>query len=102
MPPSKEFKVIIAGGDVAGLTLANMLERFDIDYAILEAHNDIAPAVGVSIGMFPNGLRILDQIGCYEPIRKMHQEALKPTYMRRQDGKPFITFMDLSRHYEQR
>ncbi|KAK1726535.1 FAD binding domain-containing protein [Colletotrichum acutatum] len=31
------IKIIIVGGSVAGLSLANMLERFDIDYTILEA-----------------------------------------------------------------
>ncbi|KAM0281969.1 hypothetical protein ACHAO9_010450 [Fusarium lateritium] len=68
---SLEFKVIIAGGGIAGLTLANMLERFGLDYVLLESHSAIAPPVGASIGMFPNGLRILDQIGCYEPIKKL-------------------------------
>ncbi|KAJ4248440.1 hypothetical protein NW762_012777 [Fusarium torreyae] len=48
-----------------------MLEQFDLDYILLEAHSEIAPPVGASIGMFPNGLRILDQIVCYEPIREV-------------------------------
>ncbi|KAL0765485.1 hypothetical protein CaCOL14_012234 [Colletotrichum acutatum] len=55
------IKIIIVGGSVAGLSLANMLERFDIDYTILEAYSEIAPQVGASIGLLPNGLRILDQ-----------------------------------------
>ncbi|KAF2646007.1 putative monooxygenase [Massarina eburnea CBS 473.64] len=62
------FRVLIAGGGVAGLTLAIMLEKFDIDYILLEGHDDIAPAVGASIAMFPNGTRILDQLDCYEPL----------------------------------
>ncbi|KAH7144772.1 hypothetical protein DER46DRAFT_651354 [Fusarium sp. MPI-SDFR-AT-0072] len=62
------FKVIIVGGSVAGLSVANMLERFDIDYVLLEAYPHIAPQVGASIGILPNGFRILDQLGCFEPI----------------------------------
>ena len=62
------FKVIIVGGSVSGLSVANMLERFDIDYVLLEAYPTIAPQVGASIGILPNGFRILDQLGCYEPI----------------------------------
>ncbi|SCV54223.1 related to hydroxylase [Fusarium fujikuroi] len=62
------FKVIIVGGSVAGLSVANMLERFDIDYVLLEAYPQIAPQVGASIGILPNGFRILDQLGCFEPI----------------------------------
>ncbi|KAL3489582.1 hypothetical protein BJX62DRAFT_226497 [Aspergillus germanicus] len=45
-----------------------MLEKFDLDYILLESHSCIALAIGARIGMFPNGLRILDQIGCYKAI----------------------------------
>ncbi|KAF5622315.1 hydroxylase [Fusarium sp. NRRL 52700] len=62
------FRVIIVGGSVTGLSVANMLEKFDIDYVLLEAYPQIAPQVGASIGILPNGFRILDQLGCYEPI----------------------------------
>ena len=71
MASAEAFKVIIAGGGIAGLTLANMLEKFDIDYILLESYSSIAPAVGASIGLFPNGLRILDQLGLYEQIEEI-------------------------------
>lgn len=64
------LKIIIAGGSVTGLSLANMLEKLDIDYVILEAYPQIAPQVGASIGLISNGLRILDQLGCYERLRE--------------------------------
>ncbi|KAF7555017.1 hypothetical protein G7Z17_g2516 [Cylindrodendrum hubeiense] len=63
------FKVAIVGGSIAGLTLANLLDRLGIDFIVLEAYDKIAPQVGASIGWHPNGLRILDQIGCYEDMR---------------------------------
>ncbi|KAB8268882.1 hypothetical protein BDV30DRAFT_230298 [Aspergillus minisclerotigenes] len=63
---SKSFKVIIAGGSIAGLSLALMLEKNGIDFLVLEAYPSIAPQVGASIGLLPNGLRILDQLGCYD------------------------------------
>ncbi|KAK2923070.1 FAD-binding domain [Fusarium oxysporum f. sp. vasinfectum] len=37
------FRVIIVGGSVAGLSVANMLEQFGIDYVLLEAYTQIAP-----------------------------------------------------------
>ncbi|KXH54151.1 FAD binding domain-containing protein, partial [Colletotrichum salicis] len=41
------LKIIIGGGSVAHLTLANMLERFDgMGYTLLEAYPSIAPQVG--------------------------------------------------------
>ncbi|KAI5456632.1 hypothetical protein BGZ63DRAFT_434688 [Mariannaea sp. PMI_226] len=64
------LRVIIAGGGIAGLALANMLEKANIDYILLEAYSQIAPQVGASIALHPNGLRILDQLGCYEDILK--------------------------------
>ncbi|KAF2010913.1 FAD/NAD(P)-binding domain-containing protein [Aaosphaeria arxii CBS 175.79] len=64
-------KVIIVGGSISGLSLANMLEKFDIDYVLLEGHSTIAPQLGASLGLLPSGLRILDQLGCYERIQKI-------------------------------
>lgn len=58
------FRAIIVGGGVGGLTLANILEQLNIDYVLLEAYGDFTPEVGASIAMLPNGLQILDQIGC--------------------------------------
>lgn len=71
MKDRKNFKVIIAGGSVAGLSLANMLQKNGIDYLVLEAYPEIAPQVGASIGLIPHGLRVLDQLGVYEDIRKL-------------------------------
>ncbi|KAI9929711.1 hypothetical protein MW887_001187 [Aspergillus wentii] len=68
MSQTKNFRVVIVGGSIAGLTLAHSLERANIDYVVLEAYNDIAPQVGASIGVLPNGARILDQLGIYDDI----------------------------------
>jgi monoamine oxidase len=37
------LKVVIVGGSFSGLSLANMLERFDIDFVFLEGHSSIGP-----------------------------------------------------------
>lgn len=68
-PSKKDFKVIIAGGGIAGLTLANCLERAGISYTLLESRSSIAPQVGASIGILPNGARILDQLGIFDILR---------------------------------
>jgi hypothetical protein len=60
------FRVIISGGDIAGLSLANALQHAGLDYILLEARAVIVPQVGASIGMLPNGSRVLDQLGCYD------------------------------------
>ncbi|KAF7929356.1 uncharacterized protein EAE98_005274 [Botrytis deweyae] len=62
------FRVVIIGGSVAGLVLGNMLQLNEIDFIILEAYPAIAPQVGASIGLLPNGNRILDQLGLFDKI----------------------------------
>lgn len=62
------MRVVIVGGGIAGLTLANALQQANIDYVLLEGRAVIDPQVGASIGILPNGGRILDQLGCYDGI----------------------------------
>ena len=69
------FRVIIAGGGIAGLTLANALQVAGIDILLLEAHDEVAPKVGASIGMYPNGGRILDQLDAYDDILELSEPA---------------------------
>ncbi|RTE77942.1 hypothetical protein BHE90_007568 [Fusarium euwallaceae] len=99
------FKVIIVGGSVAGLSVANMLEQFDIDYILLEAYPHIAPQVGASIGILPNGFRILDQLGCFEPILDIAGECRYTLgSLRGPDGVPLTVSSEtsLSVHFEKR
>jgi 2-polyprenyl-6-methoxyphenol hydroxylase-like FAD-dependent oxidoreductase len=70
MAESRPFRVIIGGGGISGLTLANALEKANVDYLLLEGRDTIAPQVGASIGIFANGGRILDQLGCYDMLKE--------------------------------
>lgn len=49
---NSNFKVIIAGGGIGGLTLASALEKAGVDYVLLEKRN-IAPRLGTSITSLP-------------------------------------------------
>lgn len=62
--------VAIIGGGVAGLTLANILEQAGISFTLWESQSQIAPPAGASIGLMPNGLRILDQIGVIDKVEQ--------------------------------
>lgn len=90
------FKVIIAGGGVAGLLLANALERGGVDYVLLERRSEVAPHAGASICMIPNGCRILDQLGLYEPFLET-TVPVKWVYDRNNRGHPLAPRSDFTR-----
>lgn len=64
------YEVAIAGGGIAGVTLALIFEKLNISYILLEARNTLESDRGAGIGLQPNGLRILDQLGLIEEIEK--------------------------------
>lgn len=69
-PSGRPFKVIIAGGSVGGLTLANALEKAGIDFELLEKR-DVAPQLGQSILMMPCTNLVHEQLGIEKPIREI-------------------------------
>lgn len=71
--PQKPFRVIIVGGSVAGLTLANALERAGVDYVMLEKR-DVAPNKGQSILVMPCTALVFEQLG----IHKVLDEVCHP------------------------
>jgi 2-polyprenyl-6-methoxyphenol hydroxylase-like FAD-dependent oxidoreductase len=96
------FKVLIAGGSIAGLVLANMLEQLGIDFLVLEGYPEIAPQVGASIGFFPNGCRILDQIGCYDGVRAKLDEELMDLFYNSPEGVPLSLIKFAGQHFVER
>nr|J7FK10.1 RecName: Full=FAD-dependent monooxygenase idtM; AltName: Full=Indole-diterpene biosynthesis cluster protein M [Claviceps paspali]AFO85424.1 FAD dependent monooxygenase [Claviceps paspali] len=83
-----DFKVVIVGGSVAGLSLAHCLERLGVSYVVLEKGSQIAPQLGASIGILPNGGRILDQLGIFRDVED-EIEPLNFAVIRYADGFSF-------------
>jgi FAD dependent monooxygenase len=63
--------VIIVGGGVGGLTLANCLQHANIDFILLEGHKELGIHVGAAVGVDPNGGRILDQLGVFASLESV-------------------------------
>lgn len=63
-----DFQVIIVGGSIGGLTLAHCLQSVGIDHIVLEKSSSPAPQIGASIGILPNGARILDQLQLWSEV----------------------------------
>lgn len=98
MAQTKSFKVVIVGGSVAGLSLANMLQENNIDYVVLEAYPDIHPQVGASIGLLPHGNRILDQLGVFDKLRNLSAPIDTFTF-RNDSGVPIAACRDVNQSF---
>jgi FAD dependent monooxygenase len=68
--PKQHSQVVIVGGGIAGITLALMCEKLGINYILLEARDSLKSDRGAGIGLQPNGLRILDQLGLVDEIEE--------------------------------
>lgn len=103
MQSKASFKIIVIGGGVAGLTLANMLEKFDLDYVLLEAYDTIDAPNGAAIGLMPNGSLIMDQLGCYDAIRAAAIDGeIEYSHVRDSDGKSLLCLRHMLYHQEKR
>ncbi|KAK1148538.1 hypothetical protein N8T08_009544 [Aspergillus melleus] len=80
-----EFKVIIVGGSIGGLTLANCLDNLGVEYVVLEKRKEIAPQEGASIVLMPHAGRILEQLGLIDEISKFI-EPLHTAHVSYPDG----------------
>ncbi|PYI12651.1 FAD/NAD(P)-binding domain-containing protein [Aspergillus sclerotiicarbonarius CBS 121057] len=85
-----EFTVIIVGGSIAGLAPAHCLHHANIRHIVLEKSSSPAPQKGASIGMMPNGARILDQLGLWVKV-EAQIEPLGTAIMAYPDGFHFTT-----------
>lgn len=73
---SQSADVIIIGGGIGGLMLAAICRKLQISFLVLERSEEITP-LGAGISLSPNALRVLDQLGIYDEIRKEGQDVRK-------------------------
>lgn len=58
--------------------------------------------VGASIGLMPNGLLILDQLGLYDVVKAAAQAPMGDSYTRGTDGSPISCITDFFNQVEMR
>jgi FAD dependent monooxygenase len=97
---SDHYQVAIVGGGIAGLTLALAFERLNISFVLFEARDSITPDQGASIGLLPNGLRILEQLGVLEDIEK--QTSPLKTWNHLDCNGDLIAAVDALGYYQER
>ncbi|KAK4450297.1 hypothetical protein QBC34DRAFT_403224 [Podospora aff. communis PSN243] len=82
------FKVIIVGGGPAGLITGHCLAKAAIDFDILESRDKHDLNAGASNALWPQSVRVFDQLGLLEEATKLHspvdyRQSLTP------EGTPF-------------
>lgn len=102
MSGGSDFRVVIAGASIAGLSLALALERAGVDFVVLEAHPSVAPQVGASIAVLPSGARVLDQLGCYADVAALVSCSTDNFIIRDAGGEKLIHIENLEEHLVQR
>jgi 2-polyprenyl-6-methoxyphenol hydroxylase-like FAD-dependent oxidoreductase len=79
------MRIIVVGGGIAGLTMANALEKASIDFVLLEARARFDPQVGASLVLGPSAMRIFDQVGAVQAILD-HTAPVQFSKVHRGDG----------------
>ncbi|KAF9185542.1 hypothetical protein BGZ51_002615 [Haplosporangium sp. Z 767] len=65
-----DVKVIIVGGGIGGLSLANMFEHAGIDYIVLEKAA-VIKGLGSSLGLDASSLPVMEQMGLLEDFHRV-------------------------------
>ncbi|KAH7308524.1 hypothetical protein B0I35DRAFT_515639 [Stachybotrys elegans] len=66
------FRVIIVGAGPVGLFFAHALSKAGVDYLVMEQSSSIIRYKGAGIMLFPDTLRLLDQLGLYDKAEDFH------------------------------
>ena len=67
-PRSRVRRALVVGGGVAGPTLAMFLRRLGVATTVLEARTHESGDVGAFLGLAPNGLQVLAELGLADTI----------------------------------
>jgi 2-polyprenyl-6-methoxyphenol hydroxylase-like FAD-dependent oxidoreductase len=84
--PSRPFRAIIVGAGPAGLATAHCLCAANIDFVVLERCESIPEESGASIGIWPQGVRLLHQLKLLKAAEQI-SDPLKFSYHMYPDGR---------------
>ena len=69
-----KFHVLIVGGGIAGSALALFLRKAGLSSAVYEAYGE-SERIGGGLGLAPNGMNVLAELGLAEVLRKRGSPA---------------------------
>ncbi|KAI1138377.1 FAD/NAD(P)-binding domain-containing protein [Hypoxylon sp. FL0543] len=93
-PARKPFRVIIVGGGLVGLTAAHIFSQTDIDFVILEQHENLLPEIGSLLNLWPPTFRIFDQLGLLDAVQPVLNDINRGVTMSADDGTTIFSQID--------
>ncbi|KAI1749715.1 hypothetical protein F4782DRAFT_542033 [Xylaria castorea] len=89
MTEKQPFRVIVVGAGLLGLTAAHILAKTDMDFVVLEQHDDLLPEIGSLLSLMPPTFRVLDQLGVLEAIEPILTRVAGGVFMSAVDAKVY-------------
>ncbi|KAH9909561.1 FAD/NAD(P)-binding domain-containing protein [Xylariomycetidae sp. FL2044] len=80
------FRVVIVGGGLVALTAAHIFSKLDIDFVILEQHENLTPEIGSLLSLWPPTFRVFDQLGLLDVVNPVLDDVEKTFVMNANDG----------------
>ncbi|KAI2463400.1 FAD/NAD(P)-binding domain-containing protein [Annulohypoxylon bovei var. microspora] len=85
----KPFRVIIVGGGLVALTAAHIFSKANIEFVILEQHENLLPEIGSLLTLWPPTFRVFDQLGLLEAAMPVLEDIKLGVTMSADDGSIF-------------
>ncbi|KAI0434604.1 hypothetical protein F5Y09DRAFT_295962 [Xylaria sp. FL1042] len=82
----RHFRAIIVGGGLLGLTAAHIFSKTDMDYVVLEQHDDLMPDIGSLLSLMPHTFRVLDQLDILDAVSPVMSRVDHNVLMSASDG----------------
>ncbi|KAF3058925.1 hypothetical protein GL218_09588 [Daldinia childiae] len=88
----KPFRIVIVGAGLVGLTAAHILSKTDIDFVILERHENLTPELGSLLSLWPPTFRIFDQLDLQDKLEPVLNPIDNGVTMSADDGSIFTSW----------
>ncbi|KAI1736650.1 hypothetical protein F4680DRAFT_253001 [Xylaria scruposa] len=89
MTEKPPFRAIVVGAGLLGLTAAHMFAKMDMDFVVLEQHDDLMPEIGSLLSLMPPTFRVLDQLDVLETVEPILTRVAGGVFMSAADAKVY-------------
>lgn len=82
-----QFRAVIAGGGLIGLTAAHVFSKVGIDFVVLEKHDTVFTSQGTELAVWPQTMRLFDQLGLLETVNPLLEQIAEVLVLTAEDGR---------------